>query len=191
MQIQFTLTFDDYREANGAVIRSRKNRWLARFGVISLLLLIALLLVVIVVVTIANRQTGQSVWPELKQEWPFLALAAYLMFVALTSPRRALRRGWRAQPNLQLGRRIEVGETSLVIDDSQTRMEFKWNAFLRHVESPNLFVLLPNEMMLVMIPKRALGGDAQVAEFRRLLDERVARPTVPGFPVTTTQAKHG
>lgn len=189
MQIEFTLTFDDYREANDAILRSRKNRWLSRFGLLAVFLFVAALLAVFVVVTIANRATGQSMLPELKQKWVWLVLAAYLTFVALTAHGRALRRGWRGQPSLQLRRRVEIGENALVVDDSQTRVEHKWNAFVRYIEAPNLFVLMPSDVTLVIIPKRSLTEPGAVDGFRRLLDERVARPSVPGFPVTTVQAK--
>jgi hypothetical protein len=48
---------------------------------------------------------------------------------------------------------------------------------------------MPNELQFVIIPKRSLGGIPKVDAFRRLLDERVARPAVPGFPVATAAGK--
>jgi hypothetical protein len=190
MVLEFAHTFDDYREANNAVIRSRKGRWLTRFGMSVLLLMLAALLVVMFVVTIANHETGRSFVPELKREWVMLAAAAYMSFVALTAHGRALRRGWRLQPNLQLGRRVTIGDECIVVNDAQVRAEYKWSALQRYVESVNLFVLLPSEMILVMIPKRAFAGPADVDQFRALLDERVVRPAVPGFPVATAAANN-
>jgi hypothetical protein len=187
MQLAFSYSFDDYREANRAVFRSQRRAWYRWLGWTLLFTFAALLGLVLITVTIANRATGQSVWPELKRNAIVLAAAVWLLYSALSARSRHIRRGWRAQPALQLGQRLEISDTSLVTDDSQTRVEFKWNAFVRFVESRNVFVLMPTEMSLVIIPKRAFPNAEAVQDFRRLLETRVLRPA-PGFPVVESQA---
>ncbi len=182
MQLTFTYTFEDYREANDAVFRSTQRPWFRRISVAIMGIAGVLLFGVVVIVSIANIQTGQSIWPELKRQWIMIAAAVYLCISALTGRRRALKRGWRSQPMLQVRQTIDVGAASLTVDDSQTRADFKWNAFQRFVETPNLFVLLPSEMSLVIVPKRAFTTAESNTEFRQILEARVQRPS-PGFPV--------
>jgi len=191
MHIEFTLTLDDYREANVAVIRTKlkvRFSWLMRDAMFFLSGSIGVVMGLQGInVAIRWHTTHAGLW------WNALlvAVGVYLVISAFIGRSRAVRRAWNAQPVLQLRRRVDFGDDMVVLDDTQTRTEYKWSAFVRYVESAKLFTLLPSEMHLLIIPKRSLGAEAQVVEFRRLLDERVARPAVPGFPVTTAQAKHG
>jgi hypothetical protein len=130
-----------------------------------------------------RRASRSFVAPGLWWNAIVLAGGVYLLINAFVGRNRLLRRAWRGMPNLQVGRRIDMEDDRIVVDDSQSRTEYKWGAFTRYVESANVFSLMPNELQFVIVPKRALGGAAEVDAFRRLLDVRVARPAVPGFPV--------
>ena len=62
------------------------------------------------------------------------------------------------------------------------RLEAKWLAFARVIETQNLFVLYVGEHAFHMVPKRAFADAAHVDEFRGALHDRIThRPAA--FPV--------
>ena len=185
MRIECAYTFDEYREASLALARSQDRRWFTTLGYSIVVVAGAILVFVIVVVRIATRATGGSIWPELQRNAVFIALALALCVRVFWLRSSGIRRGWKHQPELQLQRSIDISETSLLVDDSRTRVEFRWDAFRGLLETPKLFVLLPNDLSVVMIPKRAVPP-GEIDALRFTLNERLtlrgAFPVLPPKP---------
>ena len=185
MKLTFSYTFADYREANRAHARSNKLRWLIRTSVTVLFLLVACLMMTLLVRSQATPGTGKIGWVNLKPILPWLLVSGGLIVWALAAPYLTVRRAWLGQPAMQLQQTVEITDAGLVIDDEQSRNEYKWNAFIRLVESRNLFLLFPSNLVFVMIPKRAVPP-GELDAFRFTLNERLtlrgAFPVLPPKP---------
>ena len=185
MKLTFSYTFADYREANRAHARRNKLRWLMRTSFTVVFLLIACLTMALLVRSQATPGTGEIGWANLKPILPWLLACGGLIVWALAAPYLTVRRAWLGQPAMQLQQTVEITDAGLVIDDEQSRNEYKWNAFIRLVESRNLFLLFPSNLVFIMIPKRALPA-GQLDAFRIMLNEcltlRGAFPVLPPKP---------
>lgn len=92
---------------------------------------------------------------------------------------------WKPQIDQQRPKEMELRVGGLVISDGVSRYECQWIAFLRGVETPNLFVLSPNSLSMLMIPKRAFASDADRAAFAKAMTEGIHPPT-HAFPMAST-----
>ena len=187
MKLTFSYTFADYREAHRAHARRNKLRWLIRTSFTVLFLLIACLMFSLVVRSTATQGTGKIEWANLKSVLPWLLACGGLIVWALAAPYLTVRRAWLGQPAMQLQQTVEISDAGLVIEDEQSRNEYKWNAFIRLVESRNLFLLFPSNLLFVMIPKRAIPPD-KLDAFRIMLNERLTlRGAFPVLPPKPTE----
>lgn len=180
MRLEFSYTFDDYREANRAHARLNKLRWLIRTFFTILFLLLALLVLTVLVVSQATPETGKIGWANIKPILPWLVICGVMILYSLIASPLALRRAWRGQPALQLQQTMEISDAGLVVDDKQSRSEFTWNAFIRLLETRNLFLLFPSKLTFFIIPKRAVPP-GELDTFRLMLNQRVNR--TGAFPV--------
>ena len=66
--------------------------------------------------------------------------------------------------------RVEMNETGVEIirTSGDADVRYRWQAFVKQLESESLYLLFPTEMSFVIIPKRALTPDQQT-ELRDLL----------------------
>jgi hypothetical protein len=185
MKLTFSYTFADYREANRAHARRNKLRWLIRTSFTVLVLLLACLMISFLVRSTATPGTGRIEWANLRPILPWLLASGGLIGWALAAPYLTVRRAWLGQPAMQLQQTVEISDAGLVIDDEQSRNEYKWNAFIRLVESRNLFLFFPSNLVFIMIPKRAIPP-GELDAFRMMLNERLtlrgAFPVLPPKP---------
>lgn len=188
MKFTFSYTFDDYREANRAHARMNKVRWLIRTLFTILFLLGALFMLTVLVVSQATPGTGELGWANIKPILPWLVICGAFMVWSLAATSIALRRAWRGQPALQLQQTIEIGDAGLVVDDVQSRNEYSWNAFIRFIETRNLFLLFPSSLVFVIIPKRAIAP-SELDALRTMLGERIGQGSA--FPVLPLKAPAG
>jgi hypothetical protein len=63
---------------------------------------------------------------------------------------------------------------------------YRWTAFVRCVETPNLFMLYPSQLAFLIVPKRALGSSETADGFRDLIQQWADGQSV-GFPVIQSQ----
>ncbi len=180
MKLEFSYTFDDYREANRAHARMNKVRWLTRMFFTMLFLLVACLMLTLLVVSSATPQTGEIGWANIKPILPWLVICGAFIVWSVAASSIALRRAWRGQPAMQLQQSLEISDRGVVVDDVQSRIEYSWNAFMRLLETRNLFLLFPSKLAFIMIPKRAVPR-GEVDALRLMLGERVGH--TGGFPV--------
>jgi hypothetical protein len=116
-------------------------------------------------------------WPWL----PVLACCAWMIYRTIRSI-GAFERLWKQNPTFQLRHRLEAGDLGLLIDNSRTRVETRWFAWKRFVETPQQFLLYSPDGNFHFIPKRGFAAEAQVDEFRDLLRRHV-QGSAQGFPV--------
>ena len=89
----------------------------------------------------------------------------------------------------------QIQPTALALDDGGVRITsahvdatYQWAEFERWAEGSSEFLLYRSAEQFYVIPKRAFANEADVAEFRRLLNEHVvdlgaAAERARGFPV--------
>jgi hypothetical protein len=97
-------------------------------------------------------------------------------------------RAWRVRRGLEaafrrreIWQRLEAGDEGIILDDRHTRIEFRWHAVERFVESPEIFLIALTNGHVEFFPKHCFGP-GQCDEFRALLRRNVHRQT-RGFPV--------
>ncbi len=180
MQLEFFHTYDEYRQANRAYARMNKLRWLIRTLFTALFLLIALLMLYFLVVSRKSAETGKIGWTNITPILPWLIVCGAMLAWALLGGSIALRRAWRGQPGMQLRQTLVINDAGLMVSDAQSRNEYTWGAFNRLLETRNLFLLFPSDLIFIIIPKRVVPPD-QLQELRRLLDDRIRRASA--FPV--------
>ncbi|MGB7157683.1 MAG: YcxB family protein [Tepidisphaeraceae bacterium] len=93
---------------------------------------------------------------------------------------RAARRGWESNPVTQQPKTMDLTEASVRLSDALLSTEWRWEAFIKLVETKTLLLLKQGDGTFVMIPKRA-APPGELDALRLLLNERVGLPGA--FPV--------
>lgn len=182
MQIEFQNTFEDYKTAVKAHVRSK--RWIGNR-----------LRAVISVFALAFAIWGSYKWyvcsqgEQLRND-PVVALLPRMFIATLTgsigigwfAQSIQLRRLWRREPRLEVLQRWEISDHIVKIDCGYSRSDVAWMAFSKYLEQPTIFMLYYAKDHFYMVPKRAFAGGGQVVEFRELLRRHV-QPQTQGFPV--------
>ena len=112
--------------------------------------------------------------------WMLLLVTVFVLLVRQTS--QQLLATWNGSPTLHRRHTLTMDGDGLTLADPLARLEAKWLAFDRVIETQNLFVLYVSEHAFHMIPKRAFADAAQLDVFRAAIDDRIThRPAA--FPV--------
>jgi len=180
MRIECAYTFEDYREANLALARSKKRQWYGTLAFTAVVFVAALAMIGVSFVQLRTRSMSGPHWWRVSLNVAAIVAGVYLCARILTARSVNIRRAWNRQPELQLQRRFDVGDSSVVMDDSSSRMEFQWSTFRGFIETRHLLVLQPNDVSMLIIPKRAIPP-AELEALRAVLHERVGR--TGAFPV--------
>jgi hypothetical protein len=152
MTIDFTLTEDDFLEA----LRMHRGVW-AKLLTLWGLLLIALGLISL----IANsKQYSNYVVPILA--------GFFILFGLKFLARRSFRRDLRLQQPLQ----AVISDSGIEISSPTGSSKQTWDAFIRYVESKNLFLLYQGPQMFNVIPKRAFA-QGEEDTLRSILAQRL------------------
>ena len=96
---------------------------------------------------------------------------------------------WSAQERLIQPAVWEFDDTALHTISAQWQATVKWSAFNRWVEGPTVFLLFSSADDFRVFPKRAFANPEQIAEIRRLLDNKIIPASTGGFPVTQLPSK--
>ena len=114
---------------------------------------------------------------------PILPYGALMLFLWLFFYRRVLRKAYVAQ-QAKMERPVTTTITAdrVTFDDVLTTLSYRWPAFVRCVESADLFLLYTTEVTFFMIPKRAFASAGDMDRFRQWVADW-AQSRSEGFPV--------
>ena len=164
MEIRYTLTLDEFKEAYSLMLRNASFRhrfcywqftWL---GPVLGIWILAMMLILLF---------------SKDPNWPMLLILAIIGIVSLAAPlryRRSLRRSFRLQ---KLDAELMLNLDSSGIDARRIGKDmdshYGWTAMEGLRESKNLYVLFPSRLLFIPIPKRALPPDRE-PEIRALFE---------------------
>ena len=201
---RYELTFEDYAEANSGInvgVGPVRGPPPSRGRPAALLpWLLAGVLASFFLVLIANRgdRHGSSrphpatvvspTWRDFLPLVPLAFLVVLAVYVMARRRRQAAARYWAAQAHLRRPQTLEVEPELLRWSDGFSRHEHIWDAFPFTRETPSLFLVYTSSVAFYIIPKRAFAREADIAEFRALLQRRVEQRQ-PAFPVVIAGPK--
>jgi len=119
---------------------------------------------------------------------PFATMFVALIIFLSWYQRKMLGATWQGHANLHRPRELEFTDEAVKSVDPTTSVDWKWSAFVRFRETPNLFILVLEDSRFIMVPKRDLSAAEKMVEFRAMLQTHIAEGyflTVPmaAFPV--------
>jgi hypothetical protein len=164
MQIRFTLTAEEYAEAQQYWQRRLAPRWTRMgsgfvFWVIGIIFILCGVLLLIA-----------SVWFG-----AILCIAYGLFLVAWRLFLREFRfqREFRRSKTLQGEMTMDITEEGLWTSSSYGEGAAKWDTFSRYLETPHLFLLSVPPRLFYLIPKRAFVP-GELDAVRQLLEEKIS-----------------
>jgi len=203
MTIAFQLTIDDHREATGghAVART-SSRWLFS-GLVLMGAAFAMAMSEKFATHLFNRAVLSISQPIFRGINPFAIPLLFatslfalfrgasckpkLQYIDLSAPKFSKYVGFcgqgRGKPSWSNGRiGVRISAAKLTLATDLITVAYKWRAFVRFVETKNLFLLYNSEKVFTIIPKRAFASDEDIGTFRGLIREW-AQSQAKGFPV--------
>jgi hypothetical protein len=81
---------------------------------------------------------------------------------------------WKRNAWLHETRVMEITDEAVRTRTPLTDVMHRWEAFIRQIETPSLFVLYVSENAIEMIPKRVLGSPEEVATFREFITGKIS-----------------
>jgi hypothetical protein len=187
-RLEFQYTFDDLREANAAHARRRAGRAPLFLWAFFILLAVAFFLI------LQSHERGvgprapkrpPSSLVDLLDHYKVLVWAVLFVmswvFISYWNKRQMLKR-FDAEPTIHQVQRVDITNDGLTHSSLVSSTTYKWDAFVRHAESPNLFLLYLNDTTFDLIPKRAFRDAADADAFRDFL-ARTINPPRRAFPV--------
>jgi hypothetical protein len=166
-------------EPRNMVIRAARRsgkRWL---GILGWMYVLGLLIAASILC--GNNPPAQSPavapWAAaLGPRLPWIFLLVLLMSFVAFAQRGNIRKAWRSAPRFRRAHEIEIVAERIVVSSAVSRWELNWEGVVCFVESENLFLIYPDLLSFIIIPKRAFPDDAQRSAFRNMLDHLV-KPT--------------
>jgi YcxB-like protein len=163
IEIRYTITPAEYQEANSLLMKNSGLRRKLTYSFVTWLgpLLGALMVASAVIV---------STWAEPDYTSGFVLLVCGLYFLSLPwLCRRMMRRRHRMQ-RLSTEIILTAGNEGIQIQraNGEAETRYRWPAFQKQVESQAMFVLFPNMLVFLPIPKRAMTSEQQ-QELRALI----------------------
>jgi len=176
MQIEFQLTFEDYRAAWKASAsplwsKRRVNGW-------AIFLFMSLAIWIFAITCLGNDDMRGKVMP-----WTPLFVAVYGL-LAFGIRRFEIMRQLRRTADRQSSQRWEFTDSGVRADLGHSRSELDWPAFHRFLDGPAVFLLYISEYSYLVVPKRAFADAPQVQEFAEILRQHI-QPHTQAFPVIT------
>jgi hypothetical protein len=117
--------------------------------------------------------------------WAGLFVAAFVFFFVRAL--RDARKRFEREPAAHRLQTVEITEGGLSQSTHASSTQYKWEAFIRQLETPNLFVLYVTEVTFLLLPKRAFAGQDEINAFRELV-AGVVNPPGRAFPVLPPKA---
>ena len=180
MEIRYTLTIPEFKEAYGVVLRRASARYhFYYWGYTWLGATIGLLLLGLAVLLFGTKDPNQ----------PLVFLFVVIGLINLATPwryRGMVRRQYRMQ-NLDAEIFLALGSEGVTVrrPSKEITTHYGWSAFERQIESRGMFTLCPARIQFVPVPKRAMTSEQQ-GEFRALLAAHIS-----GTDARTAVARQG
>ena len=117
---------------------------------------------------------------------PILVASVFLpLFLRRTN---TATRKWSRQYHLHRPFTTDIDQTSLRVSEPFVTVTYQWAYFRGYTQSPNLFLLYPTALLVIMIPKRAFptpDARQQFADFlaRTIVPPANAFPVLPALPL--------
>jgi len=165
VNLEYRLTNQDYQEAYRANYQSQRISYWLLWLVAGLLVLVGFLYIVAprgdrpisLFLGILSIGVGICLIPDVYHR---------LFFPGL----------WRSHPVLREPILLEITEDWLVYHSDSIQARIKWHVYTHFLETPNLFLIYPNQNLYGVLPKRALGSSDRISEFRQFLRLKVRQP---------------
>lgn len=164
MKFEYRLNLKDYQEADEFRFRSHKTQY-AVFWIFA----ICMILIAIFLLFFVDIYNGIF--------WIILAIFLNPEGMIISS-RFFASLAWKQQaPSVREPIEIEVLEEGLTSESISHKSLARWSCFTKFIETPNLFILDEEEMLIQIVPKRAFECNDQIQEFKALLNEKVRSST--------------
>lgn len=180
MRVEYECTPAEWKEARRAVVREvgRGAGWWRA------LIPFAFVLVVLVLILSTRNISARGLATGFVRVLPVYGVAFVLAFVLLFIWQR-MSNGNEDSPPDKLAK-LELGEEGVRIVARGTREQLDWEGLDRHLETPNLFILLRRETagpVFYPVPKRVLAN--RESEFRDALRARAGKAAPQPPPQST------
>jgi|SRR5580658_448407 hypothetical protein len=160
MEIQYQRTFSDYEEALTAQrVKSRPLK-IAFTIAFLLILFLGVFLLVSLGLTLAAGTVAMFVGSFI--------LAKILSVTSALWRKRWIKRDFHLHPNFARPVRVGIDEAGLHSESEVWSERTKWDSYVKHGETKNLFLLYLGARSVEVLPKRAFSTE-QAEEFRRLV----------------------
>jgi hypothetical protein len=114
---------------------------------------------------------------------PWLVIFVIIWVFVFRLLRRQTRQNWEGQPNMHLEYRMDITPDGVSVQNPVFSSAYRWEAFQRVQETPNLFILFLSTLTFVLIPKRALPDAQAIDWLRGTLRTMIAERPTPAFAV--------
>jgi hypothetical protein len=194
IRLEFQYTWDELKEAQKGHANKRTRVGGRSRGLLGWLMFI-LLAILLFIIQSGKRHptTGPPLIPAAAPRtwadwydyykvvlWVGLFVAAFVFFFVRAL--RDARKRFEREPAAHRLQTIEITEGGLSQSTHASSTQYKWEAFTRQVETPNLFLLYLTEVTFLLLPKRAFASKDEIDAFRELATS-VVNPPERAFPV--------
>jgi magnesium-transporting ATPase (P-type) len=202
IRLEFQYTWDELREAQKAHANKRTRGGAGgrrSGGLLGWLMFILLAILLFIIqfnkrgrsaVQPSNPAPAPQSWADWYEYykvvlWAGLFVAAFVFFFVRAL--RDARKRFEREPAAHRLQTVEITEGGLSQSTHASSTQYKWEAFIRQLETPNLFVLYVTEVTFLLLPKRAFAGQDEINAFRELV-AGVVNPPGRAFPVLPPKA---
>jgi hypothetical protein len=173
--------------SNAEAEQARVRPWWPRLLAIGFVLIVLFGLAGLVLRDVANDANSAGgnthVVDSVLSFSPWFVIFVIIWVFVFRVLRRQTRQNWEGQPNLHLEYRMDISPEGVSVSCPVSSAAYRWEAFQRVQETPNLFILFLSTLTFVLIPKRALADGEAADWLRGTLRTMVAERPVPAFPV--------
>jgi hypothetical protein len=113
---------------------------------------------------------------------PWVLILLFIWFFVFRNLSAGQRKVWENNPGFQQVQTFDMSEEGVRVVNPLSETLYRWNAFIGWAETERLFLLLLPNRARVLVPKRAIGDDAEQQRFRAFVNARACEPT-GAFPV--------
>lgn len=103
---------------------------------------------------------------------PMFLVAAFWLYCATGLWRRAGQRAFSGRPELAQAYQVEVSDSGIVFDGPISSSRWTWPAFVKFIESKDVFLAFLSPCTFVIFPKRLLAP-GQPDQLRELLRQKL------------------
>jgi hypothetical protein len=191
MHLEFTYTKADIRELQKAHRKRARGKSLRRVLIWLILIVFGVVVYMVLqgapppaapVAPAAAPTTSPSPLADLVVPLiPWLLIFLFIWFFVFRQI-RANNSPWKLDPHFFDPRYIDIDNEWIMMTETLTRTQWKWDAFNAWIETTNLFLVpLKITNRYLILPKRAMTIEQQ-EEIRRLLSTHATGP-IRGFPI--------